>query len=1337
MKLKKANRSRLYIFVLLLLLSTAGLFVLHHLYGERERTREKMGMTSEHVAQVLDNLKESAAHLHMYTETGERPHAQAYEEKINLPINGEIGDNRLKALGLKPIELTMLERVQLIRKHLREQEADMLRKVVAGKRVAAERESHAPPYLTLLNDVEGQFVALRDYMVARQESRLAQLSKAIAWCWVFLIVSMILNMVFAAYVWGIFYRRRILDPIETINRQFQSLQGDGVLPHFDYPDDESEIGQLVKTLNTYQTNTAMVNDEQWIKTHQAHITAEMQTKSSFFELAHFFLSQIASLIEVGQAVFYIHDDEHRVLRLLATYAYRERKSLAQKFLVGEGLVGQCALEKAPIVITAPPADYIQVSSSLGVAPPQSILLLPVMNGEHVLAVIEFACFKPFGRREQGLLDSLIPPLSMSLEILDRNMRTQRLLEATQDQARMLEDQTKELETQRRSIASLLDEQNMLFESVTNGICVTHDRVVSKCNHQLAAILGRPVESIIGRSTQDWYPTQDAYDDVGQAYRRIEHGEVVKLDVKMMRQGVGEFWARITGRAIDLSDLSRGTIWTLEDVSDEHAATDAMREARRIAEEAARVKSDFLANMSHEIRTPMNAIMGMAHLVSKTGLNERQNEYVKKIQQSSQHLLGIINDILDFSKIEAGKLSIESTNFELESVLDNVATLIGDKAGNKGLELIYDLDPDVPNFLIGDPLRLGQVLINYCNNAVKFTEVGEISISASLLQETPEEVLLRFEVKDTGIGLSEEQRSKLFQSFSQGDTSTTRKYGGTGLGLAISKNLVELMGGTVGVESELGKGSTFWFTARLRKGKESRRLLMPRVDLRGRRVLVVDDNEHALEVLSGMLSSMTFLVDAVDNGKQAIEAVRQAATDGKPYEIVFLDWQMPELDGIHVGERILGLGLSEPPHLIMVTAYGREEVIKGAEAAGFDSILIKPVNPSVLFDAAMRVLGDSMDRVTSRQGQAEGETDLSGIAGARILLVEDNDLNQEVAFELLNELGLDVTVADDGAQALEKIRQNPADHFAAVLMDMQMPVMDGLTATHEIRKIPQLARLPIIAMTANAMPQDRERCLSAGMNDYVAKPIDPELLAQALLRWVTPQAGEDGAVMPEAGQAREPAPRPPRRTSTNVEGWLPKDIDGLDVDEGWRHVIGKRHLYISMLRRFVAGQKSFPDEVMKSINQEDWHTAERLAHTLKGTAGNIGAREISAAAALLEAAIRERKTPQEIIDAVAALSVSLTQMIDGIEAWLPQDGREHAVETDAASLTAIVSHLMHLLRENDAEAGDVCSKSAPVLKKAFPGHWDKIEERINQYEFEEALKWLAEAAQQYGMELGDA
>ncbi|MGL4377987.1 MAG: response regulator [Microcoleaceae cyanobacterium] len=753
----------------------------------------------------------------------------------------------------------------------------------------------------------------------------------------------------------------------------------------------------------------------------------------------------------------------------------------------------------------------------------------------------------------------------------------------------------------------------------------------------------------------------------------------------------------------------GVLGWLTDISKIKAAEEEMRRAKELAEETTRVKSDFLANMSHEIRTPMNAVIGMTHLALKTDLTPRQREYLKKIQTSSQHLLGVINDILDFSKIEAGKLTIEHIDFELEKVLENVATLITEKAAAKGLELLFDIDRNLPRLFIGDPLRLGQILINYANNAVKFTEKGEITIIVKLKEyRDTTDVVLYVAVKDTGIGMTEEQIRNLFNSFQQADTSTTRKFGGTGLGLAICKKIALLMGGEVGVESEYGKGSTFWSTVCLRKSKEIPRRLVLSHDLQGKRVLVVDDNENARLVLTDLLEQMKFDVDMASSGKEALDAVTEADAKARPYEIVFLDWQMPGMDGLEVARRIPLLPLKHKPHHLMVTAYGREEVFKAAEPLDIADVLIKPVNASTLFDGLVRVLGETVQD----RGSNAYETPsilmerLKEIRGAKILLVEDNEVNQDVAIELLQDVGFVVDLAQNGLIAVEKVKTG---YYDIVLMDMQMPEMDGVEATVEIRKDSRYQSLPIVAMTANVMQDDRDRCLTAGMNDHVGKPIEPDALWKTLLKWIKPRP---------SGGDRQELPSSPLPSTENAIV-IPSDIPGLDTLEGLRRVLGKKSLYLSMLRKFASGQKTVTDQIIQALEAGDKTLAQRLAHTLRGVAGNIGAVEIQTAASALESAIKEAGSPSEVNLLLAALRRPLVTLIDQLESKLPLEAETPRVNIDFVKLEEICSKLSDYLVENDAEAVDLLQDHADLLRNAFPKDYSAIELGVNSFDFDAA------------------
>ncbi|MBF0456483.1 MAG: response regulator [Nitrospirae bacterium] len=749
----------------------------------------------------------------------------------------------------------------------------------------------------------------------------------------------------------------------------------------------------------------------------------------------------------------------------------------------------------------------------------------------------------------------------------------------------------------------------------------------------------------------------------------------------------------------------------------------LQESRQEAEAASKAKADFLANMSHEIRTPMNAIIGMAHLALKTGLTPKQHDYLQKIQYSGQHLLGIINDILDFSKIEAGKLDVESIDFQLSPVLDNLATLVSEKSAAKGLELIFDIDPGVPETLVGDPLRLGQILINYSNNAVKFTKDGEIVVRVFIEEETEAGLLLRFEVKDTGIGLTAEQKGKLFQSFQQADTTTTRKYGGTGLGLAISKRLATLMGGDVGVESEYGRGSTFWFTARLKRSTALKRDLTLEPGLRGCRVLVTDDNPQALHILSEQLRSMAFRVEETALGEAAVKAVAQADSADDPLIIAFIDWQMPGLDGIETAAQIAALTLKHnAPHTIIVAAHSNEELFQKAGAAALP-VIVKPVSPSTLFDAAITAIKGSgyVEELAGGHVQAG----LSAIAGARILLVEDNELNQQVAMELLADAGFITDMAENGEVAVRMAAEN---RYNAILMDMQMPVMDGITATIEIRKhraSGDRRLMPIIAMTANALVTDREKCLEAGMNDHVAKPIDPDKLFACLIKWIPPIKRPDAATLAMSTAAVKPAAKAAEADEAQIAAL--RAIEGLDTVNALKRVLGKPASYVSLLKKFISGQANSPEEVKKAVSEGRLNDAERIAHTAKGTAGNIGASLVQEKAARLEHAIKHH-APEEETEAIRKeFAETLRGFIMELNRAMPEEKEQAAAGSfDINTLMPLVSKLEALLADDDSEAADVFADSAELLRAAFGQDAKEIETAIQNYDFEQALSTLRRA-----------
>jgi signal transduction histidine kinase/CheY-like chemotaxis protein len=736
---------------------------------------------------------------------------------------------------------------------------------------------------------------------------------------------------------------------------------------------------------------------------------------------------------------------------------------------------------------------------------------------------------------------------------------------------------------------------------------------------------------------------------------------------------------------------------------------ATRDATLRAEAAARMKSEFLANMSHEIRTPMNAILGMSRLALMAEPNPRLRNYLGKILGAGEHLLGIINDILDFSKIEAGRMSVESAPFALDGLLEQLAGIAAVKSDAKQVELVFRVAPGVPSQLVGDPLRLGQVLINLTNNAVKFTERGEIVVAveaAEPVDHVTGRTRLRFSVSDTGIGMSRAQLAKLFEAFTQADSSITRKYGGTGLGLTISRQLVELMGGTIGVTSTPGAGSCFSFTVPLGVGADED---AASTTLGQARVLVVDDSAGAREALLEMLGAHGIRASAAASGDEALSLLAGASDAGTPYELVLVDYRMPGRDGVETIRRIRAdARIKATPAILMVSVCTREGVLQEQGELPLDGFLTKPVNPALLYHSVLQALHPELVLPTARPA-GDAAPDTARLDGARILLVDDNANNREVALDFLAAARMQVDTAADGAEAVAMVKDGDYD---LVLMDVQMPVLDGLSAAREIRALPGRAQLPIVAMTANALSGDREKSLAAGMNDHVVKPIDPDLLFRALLRWIDP-ARLRGRALPVRHE-------PPEGDGQAAMPLAP--LAGVDWSLALASAGGEparlRRRFAGFVREYAGAPRLIRDALASGADE----VLLGLAHNLRSGATYIGAGVLARIAGELEQTLhagRRERLPQ--------LAPELAFALDAVLQGLARaTGTAPSASAPAADLPGLMQRLAGYLRADDARADDALAELQAALPPgAHAGLMTALRKAVDDIEYASALALLAE------------
>ena len=764
---------------------------------------------------------------------------------------------------------------------------------------------------------------------------------------------------------------------------------------------------------------------------------------------------------------------------------------------------------------------------------------------------------------------------------------------------LLERMRDQIRSQMAALRQAEAKYRTIFENAVEGIFQTAPggRLLT-ANPALAAMLGyntpeAVVASVDNIATQ-CYVQAECLDDMIAII--LGQGQVVGYETELMRKDGTVFWGAINARAIrDETGRIRYYEGTIVDISERKRLAELER-AEATANAENRAKSELLANMSHEIRTPMNAVLGLTGLLSKTELSAKQRDYVGKIGASARILLGVINDILDYSKIEAGQLELESTELRINEIMERVSDGFSEKSAAKHIELVVSVADGVPPRLVGDPHRLEQVLVNLTDNAIKFTERGEVLVEVEPVGEDDQTTALTFSVQDTGVGMSRELLRRMFRVDRRGETDNDGRGGNTGLGLMICRRLVRMMGGELMAESTPESGTTFRFTLRFRRlpGAPIDEMRLPTA-LSGLKALVVDDNETARKTIEEMLRRFGFETAAVETGERALENLLDHR---HPTDLVLTDWRMPGLDGLEISKRIRREPGFADLRIIMLTEMGTEEVMHRAEAAGVNAYLIKPVKQSILFDTIMELF---VDRVRAARGMGTESEVVADrrLEGGRVLLVEDNLINQEVGQDLLRGMGLDVTVAGDGKVAVAAVREDPS-RYDAVIMDIQMPELDGLAATRRIRGDDRCKRLPIIAMTAHALEGDRETCFEAGMDDYVSKPIDPDELRAVLVRWIAP---------------------PPVEAPGDDAGDEIDSSSDIDTEAGLERVGGNHQRYAELLREFRRAYGDAADQIQELLREGDRDRAAELIQRLENLAGDISAVEVHAAAAALERDIR--------------------------------------------------------------------------------------------------------------------